>query len=143
MVVSSKKENLFSFSILTRSLPVVNNGKASFINVQTMAGNVSILYSHVPYITQIDYGIVDIKGKGGNSQLYVEDGVLEVANNNINILVTKALYADQIDIQTIESEIERIKEIKYINIEEGARNKIAIKKLEMQLDFVRKSAKDS
>ncbi len=143
MALSSKKENLFSFSILTRSLPIVNNGKATFINVQTIAGNVSILYSHVPYITEIDYGIVEIKGKGGNSKLYLEDGILEVANNNINILVTKALYADQIDIQLVESEIEQIKDVKFINPEEDARNKTSLKKLQMQLDFVQKSATDT
>ncbi len=140
MVVESKKENLFSFSILTRSIPVVNNGKASCITVATIDGNVSILFSHVPYITEITYGIVEIKGKGGTaSRLYLEDGILEVANNNINILVDKALYADQIDIHFIESEIERINQIKHINLEEDARNKEAIKRLRMQLSFVGKS----
>ncbi len=139
MVVESKKENLFSFSILTRSLPVVNNGKASFINVATIDGNVSILFSHVPYITEITYGIVEVRGKGTVSKLYLEDGILEVANNNINILVEKALYADQIDVHFVESEIERIKQIKHINAEEDARNKEALKRLKMQLDFVGKS----
>lgn len=139
MVVESKKENLFSFSILTRSLPVVNNGKASCITVATIGGNISILFSHVPYITEIDYGIVEVKGKGTTSKLYLEDGIIEVAGNNINILVNKALYADQIDVNFIESEIERIKDIKHINIEEDNRNKTAIKRLQMQLDFVGKS----
>ncbi len=140
MVVESKKENLFSYSILTRSIPVINNGKASCITVATINGNISILFSHVPYITEIDYGIVEVKGKGGTTtKLYLEDGIVEVAGNNINILVTKALYADQIDVHFIESEIERIKEIKFINIEEDTRNKMAIKRLQMQLDFVGKS----
>lgn len=133
MIVEGKKDHIFSFSVLTRDAPIINNGKATYITVPAVSGSISILYLHIAYITDIDYGIVHIKGKNDETILYVEDGVVEVANNNVNILVEKALYAEQINVVSVKNEIARISEIKGINQEEDNRNKIKIKRFEMQI----------
>ncbi len=136
MYVESKSDHIFSFSILTRDAPIVNNGKATCITVPTIAGSVSILHSHISYISDIDYGIVNIKNQNNHTIFYVEDGVVEVANNNVSILVEKALSSEQINMLDIKNEISRISKIKSINLEEDNRNKIKIKRLRMQLSIV-------
>ncbi len=63
MVIESKNYNIFSFSLLTRDMPIINNGKAVYITVPTISGSISILSSHIPYISSISYGILHIKTK--------------------------------------------------------------------------------
>ncbi len=135
MVIESNNYHVFSFSLLTRDMPIINNSKATYITIPAVTGEVSILSSHIPYISRIGYGILHIKTIDSENILYIEDGIVEVANNSVNILVEKALYKDQINVEEIEFEINRINNSKPINVEEDNRNKEQMKRLLMQIDI--------
>lgn len=137
-MATQNKNKQFSFSILTKEGPIVNNEKAVSIQVPTVDGYITILCDHTPYISDIDYGIVYIRDGNIKRAIYVEGGIVEAAKNNVNLLVSFAVEARDIDSNKIKESIEKIEKIKSINMEEAARNKKAIAKLKTQLSLIEK-----
>ena len=67
--------------------------------------------------------------------MYVEDGIAEVTNNVIGILVETALYPKDIDLAAIKEEINRLSKQMVINAEEARRNAEKISKLNKQIEI--------
>ncbi len=65
------------------------NGEVSLITVPGIVGPFTILEHHAPIISLLVKGVISFKNKDKNeiSKLFIEDGLVEVSNNNVIICV--------------------------------------------------------
>ena len=59
--------------------------------IPSFEGAVGILYDHIPIITFLRPGIIILRTSKGEESFFVEDGVVEFKNNNLNILSNSAV----------------------------------------------------
>tara|TARA_B100000963_G_C22122250_1_gene449575 strand:+ start:101 stop:481 length:381 start_codon:yes stop_codon:yes gene_type:complete len=57
-------------------------------------GQLTILKNHIPFITFLRPGIIEIKDK---SKIFVEDGTVEFYENNLLVLSTTAINLENLD----------------------------------------------
>ena len=68
------------------------------VNARTAGGEIGILANHMPVLSLLEAGVVEIETAGGETWLAaVDDGFLSVAGNRVSILATRADLARDID----------------------------------------------
>ena len=98
-----------------------------------------MFYFHCPYIVSVNYGELKIYNENGQlTNLYVEGGIVEVAQNVIGVLTEKALFPNNINIEELNEKIDKINKQKAINEEEAKRNKQEIEKYKKQIEIASK-----
>ncbi|MFA6338664.1 MAG: ATP synthase F1 subunit epsilon [Candidatus Paceibacterota bacterium] len=81
--------------------------------IPTKEGEVTILPEHIPLVTSLIPGVIEIKtSKGDIEILSVSGGFLEVLNNKISILADTAERAHEIDISKAEEARKTAEKIK-------------------------------
>ena len=60
----------------------------SEVVVPAFEGEMGILKDHISIISFLKPGIIKILSKSGDENYYVEDGIVEVKNNNLSILTS-------------------------------------------------------
>jgi ATP synthase F1 epsilon subunit len=115
-------------------------GKAQSVNVPGALSPFQILFNHAPIFSTTDIGIVKIVSSN-NEQLFfaVNSGFVEVANNNVSIVVEQACSPDEIvekDVLDLVAKYE--KEIDALDIHEQINkdtilNKIQYEKTKLKL----------
>ena len=87
----------------------------------------------------VNYGELKIYDENGQlTNLYVEGGLVEVAQNVIGVLTEKALFPNNINIEELNEKIDKINKQKAINEEEAKRNKQEIEKYKKQIEIALK-----
>ena len=87
----------------------------------------------------VNYGELKIYDENGQlTNLYVEGGIVEVAQNVIGVLTEKALFPNNINIEELNEKIDKINKQKAINEEEAKRNKQEIEKYKKQIEIASK-----
>ena len=87
----------------------------------------------------VNYGELKIYDENGQlTNLYVEGGIVEVAQNVIGVLTEKALFQNNINIEELNEKIDKINKQKAINEEEAKRNKQEIEKYKKQIEIASK-----
>lgn len=76
---------------------VVLSDEVDQINAPTKDGRIGILPRHMPLLTLLDAGELDIIKNGEVTPFAVSGGFLEVLPNRVTILADTALRADEID----------------------------------------------
>jgi F-type H+-transporting ATPase subunit epsilon len=76
---------------------VVMSDDVDQINAPTKDGRVGILPRHMPLLTILDVGQLDIIKDGTTTSLAVSGGFMEVLPNRVTILADTAERADEID----------------------------------------------
>jgi F-type H+-transporting ATPase subunit epsilon len=76
---------------------VVLSDEVDQINAPTKDGRIGILPRHMPLLTLLDVGELDIIKNGEVTPFAVSGGFLEVLPNRVTILADTALRADEID----------------------------------------------
>lgn len=94
----------FLLEIIT---PVKKNFAEEVISVMvpTPDGTIGILAGHIPLFTVLSEGEVKISTEKKEYYLAIGGGFLEVLDNKVSILVTRAVHADELN----EAEIEKAK----------------------------------
>ena len=54
-------------------------------------GSFQVLNNHAPLVSALGRGEIRYRGKGGNSSVTVEGGVVEVLKNNISVLAERVI----------------------------------------------------
>lgn len=67
----------------------VFSGEITAVTVPGTEGMFQVLYNHAPIISTLTKGKIKIKTDGGEQILNADEGVIEVLNNKIIILVEK------------------------------------------------------
>ncbi|WP_295155694.1 ATP synthase F1 subunit epsilon [uncultured Brachyspira sp.] len=131
-----KNKKILTCSVITRSGPILRSIYVDHVEIPSHDGSVSIYSDHCPYIVRIGYGELRIYNENNKLiNMYVEDGIAEVTNNVIGILVETALYPKDIDLAAIKEEINRLSKQMVINAEEARRNAEKISKLNKQIEI--------
>jgi F-type H+-transporting ATPase subunit epsilon len=87
---------------------LVWSGEAKVVNARTAGGEIGILANHMPVLSLLEAGVVEIETADGETRLAaVDDGFLSVAANRVSILATRADLAGDIDASEVRAELDR------------------------------------
>ena len=90
-------DNLFDLKII-RADRVFYSGKASFLELNTVEGEIGIYKNHIPMTTVLEPGIATITEEGGNKkEAALHTGFMEILGDRITILAEIAEWPDEID----------------------------------------------
>ena len=90
-------DNLFDLKIITPDR-VFYSGKASFLELNTVEGEIVIYKNHIPMTTVLEPGIATITEEGGNKkEAALHTGFMEILGDRITILAEIAEWPDEID----------------------------------------------
>ena len=90
-------DNLFDLKIITPDR-VFYSGKASFLELNTVEGEIGIYKNHIPMTTVLEPGIAKITVEGGNKkEAALHTGFMEILGDRITILAEIAEWPDEID----------------------------------------------
>lgn len=90
-------DNLFDLKIITPDR-VFYSGKASFLELNTVEGEIGIYKNHIPMTTVLEPGIATITEEGGNKkEAALHTGFMEILGDRITILAEIAEWTDEID----------------------------------------------
>ncbi len=92
---------------------VVLQRRITQIVVPTEAGEITVLFGHIPLVSNLIPGIIEIKDdKGETEVISVSGGFIEVLKDKIVILADTAERAEEIDEERIEEARKKADEIK-------------------------------
>ena len=133
---AKKNKKALTCSVITRSGPILRSMRVDHVEIPSHNGYVSIHLDHCPYIVRIGYGELRIYNEDNKLiNMYIEDGIAEVTNNVIGILVETALYPKDIDSMMVKEEINKLSKQMVINAKEARRNNEKISKLNKQIEI--------
>lgn len=90
-------DNLFDLKIITPDR-VFYSGKASFLELNIVEGEIGIYKNHIPMTTVLEPGIATITEEGGNKkEAALHTGFMEILGDRITILAEIAEWPDEID----------------------------------------------
>ncbi|MEO7943576.1 MAG: F0F1 ATP synthase subunit epsilon [Marmoricola sp.] len=87
---------------------LVWSGEAKVVNARTAGGEIGILANHMPVLSLLEAGVVEVETVDGDTLLAaVDDGFLSVAGNHVSILASHAKMASDIDLEGARSDLDR------------------------------------
>jgi len=87
---------------------LVWSGDAKVVNARTVGGEIGILANHMPVLSLLEAGVVEVETVDGEKWLAaVDDGFLSVAGNHVSILASHAEMATDIDLEAARRELDR------------------------------------
>ncbi len=93
---------LFKFEIVTPEMMVLQE-QIQQIVVPTKSGEITVLPGHIPLVSTLEAGVIEIKNeKGENKIMSVSGGFIEVLRDKVVILADTAERAEDIDEGRIE-----------------------------------------
>ena len=84
--------------------------EAAEVTIPSYEGQMGILKDHIPLITFLRPGLIEIKESSGEKKFFIEDGTVEFSNNSLLILTSTARGLDTLDQKSIESIIQNSEE---------------------------------
>ena len=114
---------------------LVYEGQSTYIFARGIDGNLAILPNHNAMMTPLGVGELRVDNNDKSIYIAIDNGFLEVSNNQINILSNDAMMAEDIDVAKIKMELERNERKKQNakNREESVKSEMEILKLINQL----------
>lgn len=86
---------------------VVYRDTADSIVIPTDRGEVGILPGHIPLVTLISAGALQVTNKGQTQYLAVDDGLAQIMGDKVSILTEQAINVVDIDWAAVESARDR------------------------------------
>ncbi|MCC9605278.1 ATP synthase F1 subunit epsilon [Blastopirellula sp. JC732] len=78
---------------------------ADFVALPLFDGEIGIAPSHSPMIGRLGFGEMRIKSGGTTTTYYIDGGFVQVANNEVNVLTSKAMPADELSREAAEKQL--------------------------------------
>lgn len=88
--------------IVTPEKKIFSENNVLSVNVPGIEGDLEILSNHIPIITFLKPGKVNIEAEGSKKSFFISDGVLEFNSNVLTILVSEIFDTMVIDNTTLE-----------------------------------------
>ena len=86
---------------------LVWSGEATVVNARTAGGEIGILANHMPILSLLAAGVVEVETADGESWVAaVDEGFLSVAGNRVSILASHAEMASDIDVERARKELD-------------------------------------
>ncbi|MCQ2911370.1 MAG: F0F1 ATP synthase subunit epsilon [Clostridia bacterium] len=83
------------------------DGEANMVIVKTVDGEVGIMPDHIPLVSILDVGMVEIKDGNQEKSATVNMGFIQVVNNEVSIFTDSAEWPEEIDLNRAQSAKER------------------------------------
>ena len=99
----------FTLTIVTAESQVFSEEVDSLV-APGIDGQLGILPSHAPLMTQLQPGEMTVRSGGNENVLAVTGGFMEVLNNKVTILADTAEMDEEIDLDRAEAALERARE---------------------------------
>ena len=96
---------IFNVEIITPDKLLLKSDTTEVI-IPSFEGEMGILKDHIPLITFLRPGIINIKDSNDEKKYYIEEGVVEFANNNLLILTSNSKALKDLNDDFINSAIQ-------------------------------------
>lgn len=103
-------------------------GDADSVVLQTMDGKIGILPGHLPLVTLLTAGDIEVDHGGKKEYLAVDKGFAEISNDVISVLTEAAIDVEEIDLEEVERAEKRARH--YLAEAEGQKDEIDPAELE-------------
>ncbi len=80
--------------------------EAEFIALPLFDGEVGIAPSHSPMIGRLGYGEMRIRNSGRELRFYIDGGFVQVADNVVSVLTSRAISSDAVDVEVARKQLE-------------------------------------
>ena len=87
----------FKIEIVNPEKSFLVKENVSEVVVPAFEGEMGILKDHISIISFLKPGIIKILSKSGDENYYVEDGIVELKNNNLSILTSSIFNLTDLD----------------------------------------------
>ncbi len=84
--------------------------QVSSVNLPTGMGSMGVLRNHAPVICTLVWGVLEYIKGGKKYRFAISDGIADIKNNFVLVLVHTAERSDEIDIKRARAALERAKE---------------------------------
>lgn len=88
--------------IVTPEKKIFSENNVLSVNVPGIEGDLEILNNHIPIITFLKPGRINIEAEGSKKSFFISDGVLEFNSNVLTILVSEIFDTMAIDNTTLD-----------------------------------------
>ena len=89
---------------------LVWSGEAKAVNARTAGGEIGVLADHMPVLSLLAPGAVDVDTADGDTHSFsVDEGILSVAHNRVSVLASHAELTADIDLASARSDLEAAK----------------------------------
>ena len=99
--------NTMNVNIVTPNGSVYNQDNVEITVLQTVGGDMGVMYGHIPTVTAIQTGYVKVHYTDGIDYIAVSDGFVEIRQEKTSIIVQTAEKAEDVDVRRAESAKER------------------------------------
>lgn len=103
-------------------------GEVDSVVLQTVEGEIGILPGHLPLITLLESGDIEVSAQGKKEYLAIDGGFAEVSNDNISVMTEAAIDVEEIDLEEVERAERRAQH--YLAEAEGKEDEIDPQELE-------------
>jgi len=93
---------IIQVDIVTPEKKIFSENNVLSANVPGIEGDLEILSNHIPIITFLKPGRINIEAEGSKKSFFISDGVLEFNSNVLTILVSEIFDTMAIDITTLD-----------------------------------------
>ena len=94
--------NTLSLNIVTPNGSVYDRDDVNLAVLQTTAGDIGVMYGHIPTVAALEIGYAKINFDGGSEYIAVSEGFVEVRQDKLSIIVQTAEPAKEIDVARAE-----------------------------------------
>lgn len=94
--------NTLSLNIVTPNGSVYDRDDVNLAVLQTTAGDIGVMYGHIPTVAALEIGYAKINFDGGSEYIAVSEGFVEVRQDKLSIIVQTAEPANEIDVARAE-----------------------------------------
>lgn len=108
--------NTLSLNIVTPNGSVYDREDVTLAVLQTTAGEIGVMYGHIPTVAALEIGYAKINFDGGSEYIAVSEGFVEVRQDKLSVIVQTAEPANEIDVAR--AELAKSRAESHINNEE-------------------------
>lgn len=92
-----------SLNIVTPNGSVYDRDDVELAVLQTTAGEIGVMYGHIPTVAALKTGFVKINFDNGSEFIAVSEGFVEIRQQKLSIIVQTAEAAQDIDVERAQS----------------------------------------
>jgi F-type H+-transporting ATPase subunit epsilon len=96
----------FDLQIATPERMLVHE-QASEAQIPALNGYLGVLPDHAPLLSELGYGTLSYSTGGQRHYLAIHGGFLEIMDNNVRVLATRAEAVDEIDVKRAQEALDR------------------------------------
>ena len=87
----------FNLEIISPEKSILIKNDTEEVVIPAIEGYMGILKDHIPLISFLKPGIIDVKSSNENLNFYVDDGIVEFKDNTLSILTSNIFDLKKID----------------------------------------------